>query len=104
MANRGSATRRTRMGCRLRRETMLEVIPLTQARQAFLQLVQRAEKGLGRYVLTKHGRPVAVLLGYEEYRRLEETAQLLADQKLAGDLAQAVQDVARGKGQWLDEP
>lgn len=83
---------------------MLEVIPLTQARQAFLQLVQKAEKGLGRYVLTKHGRPVAVLLGYEEYRRLEETVKLLVDQKLAGELAQAVQDLARGKGRWLNEP
>lgn len=81
---------------------MLEVIPLTQARQALLQLVQRAEKGLGRYVLTKHGRPVAVLVGYEEYRRLEETARLLADEKLTAALARAVEDVGQGKGRVLE--
>jgi prevent-host-death family protein len=82
---------------------MLEVMPLTQARQHFLQLAQKAEKGLGQYVLTKHGRPVAVLLGYEQYRRLEETARLLADGELASRLPEALTALEQGEGRWLDE-
>ncbi|MBC7335862.1 MAG: type II toxin-antitoxin system Phd/YefM family antitoxin [Clostridia bacterium] len=81
---------------------MLEVIPLTQARQAFLRLVQKAEKGLGRYILTRHGRPVAVLLGYEAYRALEETAKLLANPEFGQDLVKKLGE-AGGEGRWLDE-
>lgn len=82
---------------------MLQVIPLTQARQTFLRLVHQAEKGLGRYVLTRHGRPVAVLLGYEEYRRLEETARLAADPSLAQEISRAKAELEQGRGRWLDE-
>lgn len=44
-----------------------------QAKARFSELVERAASG-GPQTVTKHGRPVAVVLGVDEYRRLRALA------------------------------
>ena len=67
---------------------MLEV-PLRHAKAALSAMVEEVTHGEAA-VITRHGRPTAVLMGYEEWRRLSQIpsfARLLTSSPLEpGDL------------------
>lgn len=46
-------------------------VPISEARDRLGELVSRAERGQERTVLTRHGRPVAVVISIEDLRELE---------------------------------
>lgn len=46
------------------------------------EVVDRLEREHGRAVITKHGRPDAVVMSIEDLEGLEETLDVLADPKL----------------------
>jgi len=48
-------------------------------------------------VITRHGRPVAVVVGYAEYESLIETLNILSDDDTMAALAEAEADVADGR-------
>jgi len=56
---------------------MTEAMPISEARQKFLTLVDEVASGLRKILVTKHGRPAAVLMGADEYFRMRETLDLL---------------------------
>jgi prevent-host-death family protein len=60
---------------------MLEAISITEARQKFLPLLSKIESEPYRFMVTKHGRPIAVVLDYAEYSRMVETLKLLEDRQ-----------------------
>jgi antitoxin Phd len=64
-------------------------VQLRDAKASFSALVDQAVKGEGT-VVTRHGAPVAVVLGYDEWQRLNGARPSLADLLLAfpegGDL------------------
>ncbi|MEY9939602.1 type II toxin-antitoxin system Phd/YefM family antitoxin [Streptacidiphilus sp. MAP5-3] len=47
-------------------------IPVTQARAAFAELVNRVGYGSERAVMTRHGKPLVALVSAADLRRLEE--------------------------------
>ena len=53
-------------------------VQLRDAKAAFSSVVEQAAKGEGT-VVTRHGRPMAVVLGYEEWRRLSGARPSFAD-------------------------
>jgi antitoxin YefM len=75
---------------------MLEAIPVTEARQKFLPLLSRVESEAYRFMVTRHGKPVAVIMDYTEYSRLTETLKLLEDRQLSQRLSQGL-DQAKGR-------
>ncbi len=76
---------------------MLEVFSVTETRQAFLPLIDRVEDELYRFMVTKHGKPVAVVISYEEYSRMMETLKLIEDGGLARDVRQGLVEAGQGK-------
>ena len=60
---------------------MIRTHPITEARRLFLGLIDRLQKTFERVVITKHGRPVAVLLSYDDYVRLTASLELLQQKK-----------------------
>ena len=60
---------------------LLETIPLTQARKTFLPLIRKMGDGSFKFIVTKQGKPVAVVLSYEEYTRMVETLRLIQEVK-----------------------
>ncbi|UCG54033.1 MAG: type II toxin-antitoxin system Phd/YefM family antitoxin [Dehalococcoidia bacterium] len=75
---------------------MLEAFSVTGTRKAFLPLIERVENESYRFMVTKHGKPAAVILSYEEYSRMVETLQLIEDRGLIREIqegsAEAEQD------------
>ena len=70
---------------------------LTEGRTRFCEMVREAEATYDRYVLTKDGKPAAVLMSYDEYEGMLETIDLERDPKLADEILQRFEDVRTGK-------
>ena len=77
-------------------KTMLEAISVTEARKNFLPLIERVDGELYRFMMTKHGRPVAVVISYEEYSRMVETLRLIEDRELAREIKQGSAEAEQG--------
>lgn len=74
-----------------------EYVPLAEARSRLSEVVDHIERLHGRVVITKHGRPAAVLLNVDDLLSLEETLEILANPALMADLAEAEQELAAGR-------
>jgi antitoxin YefM len=76
---------------------MLEAFSITDTRKALLPLAKRVEDEQYRFMITRHGKPVAVVISYEEYSRMIETLRLIEDRQLARDIKQGATEVEQGK-------
>jgi prevent-host-death family protein len=74
---------------------MLEAISITEARQKFLPLLSKIESEPYHFMVTKHGRPIAVVLDYAEYSRMVETLKLLENRQWSQRVDQGLNQ-ARG--------
>lgn len=76
---------------------MNTIVPLTEARNRFAELVEMTVSTFARVQITKNGRPAALLISQEEYDSLMETMDILADKKVLKDLAEAQKEAHQGK-------
>ena len=67
-------------------------LPLAEVKNRLSEVVDRLEREHGRVVITKHGRPAAVMLSLEDLESLEETLAVLSDPELTAAIREA--DVA----------
>lgn len=56
---------------------MIDSIPITEARKRFLGLVDEVSGGMKKVLLTKRGRPAAILLSASEFYQMRETLDCL---------------------------
>lgn len=52
--------------------------------------MERLEREHGRVVITKHGRPAAVVLNIEDLEGLEETLDVMSHEALLSDIREAL--------------
>ncbi len=76
---------------------MLEAIPITCARRDFLPLMERVSGEKHKFMVTRQGKPVAVVLSYEEYSRMVDTISLTQDSRLTRRLKEGLEEIERGK-------
>lgn len=79
------------------------VVPFTEARRRLTQLLDEVEARQEHMVITRNGRPVAIMLSTEEYEALEETLEILQDDETLSALRESEQDVRAGRLSSLDE-
>jgi len=82
---------------------MSETLPLSSVKAHLSEIVDRVEGEHDRVVVTRNGRPAAVLISPEDLESLEETLAVLSDRALmerirAGEIA-----VQAGDSASLDE-
>lgn len=68
-------------------------IPASQAREKFAEILNEVAFGNERVVLHRHGKPVAVVVSVEDWRKLEELedrTDLAAAKKALADRTKAV--------------
>lgn len=73
------------------------VEPLRTVRDHLSEFVDRAEREHERVVVTRNGRPAAVLIGYDDLESLEETLDILSNPEALNEVRQAEAEVARGE-------
>lgn len=76
---------------------MARIVPLTEARAALSELLDDVETKQDHVVITRNGKPVALLMSMSEWESWEETIEVLSDPELLEDLDRSDEDVAAGR-------
>ncbi len=74
--------------------SLADHVPLGDAKNRLSEYVDRIEREHGRVVITKHGRPAAVVLSVDDLESLEETLDVLSDERLVADIHEALAELA----------
>ncbi len=72
-------------------------VSLAEVKNRLSEVVDRLEREHGRVVITKHGRPAAVLLSIDDLESLEETLEVLSNPQLMADIREADAEYAAQK-------
>ncbi|MCA1823744.1 MAG: type II toxin-antitoxin system Phd/YefM family antitoxin [Frankia sp.] len=78
-----------------------EHLPLADVKNRLSEVVDRLQREHGRVVITKHGRPAAVVLSIEDLEGLEETLDVLSDKALMRRLRKARAEIDAGQTERL---
>ncbi len=76
---------------------MSETLSLAEIKAHLSQIVDRVEREHERVVLTRNGRPAAVIMSPADLEALEDTLDLLSDPDAMREIAEARQDVRDGR-------
>ena len=79
------------------------IVPFTEARSILSELLDEVSDKHEHVVITRNGRPVAVVISSEEYEALAETLEVLEDEETLEALRESEADVRAGRVQSLDE-
>lgn len=82
---------------------MVRVVPLTEARSRFSELLDEIESMHEHVVITRNGRPVAVMFSSAEHEALEETLEILQDEATLAALRESEEDVTSGRLHTLSQ-
>ncbi len=69
---------------------------LADVKNRLSEVVERLEREHGRVVITKHGRPAAVVLSVEDLESLEETLEVLSSTALMADIRAGLAELVSG--------
>lgn len=64
--------------------------PLTEVRDNLSEIIESVAASGEEWIITKHGRPVAVILGIDEYESLIETVNVLSDDDTTAAIAEGL--------------
>ena len=76
---------------------MITTISLKELRPELPRVIARSDKKLDRYIVTKRGKPMVVMLSIEDYESLMDTLDLLADPQAMADLRKGEDDIRKGR-------
>jgi antitoxin YefM len=83
--------------------TAADHVPLAEVKNRLSEVVDRLEREHGRVVITKHGRPAAVMLSLEDLESLEETLAILSDPELVAAIREADVEITADSATELSE-
>ena len=76
---------------------MITTMSLKELRPELPKVIARIDGKLDRYIVTKRGKPVIVMLSVEDYESLMETLDILADPKAMAELRKGEDDIRKGR-------
>ena len=82
---------------------MSDSIPLAEAKARFSEIVERVVSQQERVVVTRNGRPAAVLVSPDDLESLEETLAVLSDPGLSERVAAGREAARAGDVVTLDD-
>jgi prevent-host-death family protein len=83
--------------------TIADQMPLADVKDRLSEVVDEVEREHRRVVITKHGRPAAVVLSVEDLESLEETLDILGSDRLLADVRQSPAELAEGAAMPLSK-
>lgn len=82
---------------------MISTLNVRELRPKLPKVIERIDARLDRYVITKRGKPVVVMLSIEDYESLMETLDILANPKAMAGIRAGERDIKEGKTRSWDE-
>jgi antitoxin YefM len=80
---------------------IMETLPLGTVKAQLSNLVDRVEETHARILITRNGKPAAILISPEDLESLEETLEILSDPAAIKRIRKAQREVV--SGEVLDE-
>ena len=81
---------------------MTKNISLKQLRPRLPKVISEIDSKMDRFIITKRGKPVALMMSIDDYESLIETLDILADRKLIKRIKEAEIEVRKGNLQPLE--
>ncbi len=72
-------------------------MPLSEIKTHFPEVIQGVEKREEEVVVTRNGRPAAVILNYAEFQRLKATVEVLTDRGMMSQIRKSKKFFRAGK-------
>lgn len=82
---------------------MTKNITLKDLRPNLPKVIDEIDSKMTRFVVTKRGKPAALIMSVEDYESLLETLDILSNTGLSKKIKQAGEDVKNGRVESLDE-
>ncbi len=82
---------------------MVKNISLKELRPKLPKLIEEVDSKMDRYIITKRGRPVALMMAIDDYESLIETLEIMSDKNLMKRIKVAEKDVENGRFRRLEE-
>jgi antitoxin YefM len=82
---------------------MVKTIAVSEARQNLPELVGRMRTLLERVVITRNGKPEAVMMAFEEYESWVETLELLSRRETVRGIREGLADLSAGRARSFED-
>jgi antitoxin YefM len=82
---------------------MVKTIAVSEARQNLPELVSRMRTLLDRVIITRNGRPEAVMMAFEEYESWVETLELLSRPETVRGIREGLADLKAGRARSFED-
>ncbi len=82
---------------------MTKTIPISEVRQKLPDLVDRMRRLMERVIITRKGKPEAVMMGFEEYESWVETLELMANPEAVRGIHEGLADLSAGRSRPFEE-
>lgn len=73
---------------------MAKILPISEVKARLPELVTGVEEREEEVIVTRNGKPAAMLVNYSEYERLKETLDVLSDPDLMRQIRQSQAEAA----------
>ncbi len=80
----------------------MKTLPLSEVKTGLSKLVDEVVARQDRVVITKHGRPAAMLMSIDEIESLEATLDIMRDPVFYSEILEAIKEADAGKTKWVD--
>jgi prevent-host-death family protein len=74
-----------------------KILPISDVKARLPELVTGVEEREDQIVVTRNGKPAAMLVSYAAYESLKETLDVLSDPELMRQIRQSLAEMAAGK-------
>jgi antitoxin YefM len=78
-------------------------LPLAEIKKRLSEIVDGVEQRHERVVLTRNGRPAAVIISPDDLESLEETLDILSDPSSLREIRKAEKEIDAGRGVSADQ-
>ena len=82
---------------------MTKTIPVSEARGNLSALVTQMQKEMNRIIITRNGKPEAVMIGFEEYEDWIETLELMSRPETVKGIREGLADLKRGDSMSFED-
>lgn len=82
---------------------MIKTIPVSEVRQTLPDLITRMHKLLDRVIITRKGKPEAVMMAFDEYESWVETLEFMSRPETLKGIREGRADLKAGRSRSFEE-
>lgn len=81
----------------------MTTLTITEAKARFLELIRNSDKRLERFLITKQGKPAAVVMSADEFEGWLDTLEIMSDKRTLEEIRKAKREIEQGKTKSFKE-